>query len=293
MIIIDASEQRSSSTMPEIDGAVRSTILEALTGADVMVSTKRYPPNSEVLIRKHIENGAVLIQIKRGSDLVHSVGPRMNGSLAKMWEMGAVKAWQKVLLPVGIYRPDRNNDCIVGMAMNNADNPYINWTNTGVNHTVVMSAIISWIFGGGTAFPASLVSNDEIVAFIRNLEKKLIEKSKYPTKEILEIPDFPDDLPSEDDPLQLPVRVKDGRRLLAALPGIGIKGANELWKHAQGVLWCAIEIVTGSLIDIENVKGIGKKTLENNREFFGLMPGQVMRAVYRSDDIAEDFSVED
>ena len=64
MIILDSSETRSTSTMPEIEDAILSPHLEELAGCDVCISTLGAPCNSEALLRVHLKSRCILIQVK-------------------------------------------------------------------------------------------------------------------------------------------------------------------------------------------------------------------------------------
>jgi len=286
MIVLDASEQRVNTKMPDVPGAVTSTVLEALTGADVMVSPEKYPVKSEMLIRRHINSGAILVQRKSGRDLVSSLGDRLNGSLAKMFEIDTPFSGQRVLLTTGIFMQGPDGSCLVGEVLSpNSIKPYINWTDTGRSYKGVRTAMQEWNIRGGVS-TYSLPWNGEITEWLLSLEKNLISAKESGVKEILKTHDFPDDPPREDDILQLPRRVDDFRKVLITHENLGAKGANILWEYThQSPIGC-IEILTGSTIP--QVKGIGKKTVERNRELWGLEPGMKIGVFYPGDLVSTD-----
>ncbi len=78
--------------------------LEAITGADGMISPNigLPKPSTEYWIKKHIDAGAYLVQVKIGHDLIQSiVDDRIKDSQSKMIQTGA-QPWQCILLFIGI-----------------------------------------------------------------------------------------------------------------------------------------------------------------------------------------------
>jgi len=286
MIIIDSSEKRQGSRMPAVEGSVESTVLESLTGADIMVSAKNYPPKSKAMIEKHIKEGAILIQRKSGRDLASSIGPRLNSSLAKMFEIETFFSGQRVLLTTGLFAEDSYGNCIVGECTTKSETPYVLWHKTGKPYKAVRSAIQYWNIRGGVS-TVTLSADFEIGEWLMALDKNIESIQGEPIKEVLNSVDFPDDPPKEDDILQLPRRVVDFRRVLVAHENIGVKSANSLWEYTEGNPWGCIEIITGCTTG--KVKGIGKKTVERNRELWGLEPGMKLVVMYESDFLGEEF----
>ena len=58
--------------------------LESLTGGDLMVTPTSLTADSDSLIKAHLDNGAILIQLKISHDFTSSVGTRLHTSLARM-----------------------------------------------------------------------------------------------------------------------------------------------------------------------------------------------------------------
>ena len=159
MIHVDATELRSDSRFlkhvpdlyplfgyhseAEFIKATKRSNLETLTGADVML-TNLGLPISLTMLPRHIEAGAVLIQLKFGRDLPSSLGERMKDSLYRMRELRAV-ASQCVLMYVGSLSCGRDG---VAMIDGKAGRPKRSYTQ-------VTSAIWKWCRRGGVYYPVS------------------------------------------------------------------------------------------------------------------------------------------
>ena len=90
MTYVDSKEltpQKKLVSFLDPDSYISVPNLEAMTGADIMVSPDIGLPNpsTELWIEKHIESGALLIQVKIAHDLTQSIeDDRMKNSLSKM-----------------------------------------------------------------------------------------------------------------------------------------------------------------------------------------------------------------
>ena len=148
-----------------------------------------------------------------------------------MLECGAKHQYQRVILSTGYLSP--MSDGIVGVGTmtghNPSGTPKIQWSRCNPEVSYKAFATIRRRIGmrGGTYLP--LVSDDEIPAELRAIENDLRYLSGRDTKELMVLEGFPPDPPEADDPLQTPVEVKDGRRVIAAFKGIGPKKANSLY----------------------------------------------------------------
>ena len=283
-IFIEHSENREGSTMPHVDGSTIVTGMEAICGADAMVSTVAFPPKSMPLIQRHADAGAVFVQIKRGGDLISSIGERMNASLAKMFEVKTKFAGQRVLLVTGMFCYDKHGGIQIGNVVNVGKTPFIKWYNRGSNWQSFMTAVRMWAFRGGVSV-IGLPRNEDIAAWLIDAERDLKSFKDKPFKDIIQIVDFPDDPALPDDFLQLPRRVTDFRRVLAACPNIGPTRANALWEAANH------DPVTALLYLLEKrdcVKGIGDKTVERNREFWGMIEGMELIQRYKENFVIPD-----
>jgi len=231
-IIIDNSELRSTSRMPIISGAKTSKILEALTGADVMVSTKSFPANTPAQITKHIQAGAILIQFKFGSDLISSItDERVNIALARMLEAGTRHQYQRMIISCGMYLPDLSTGkTLVGKVVKQSNGKVvIVWRDTQpeIEYRALATVRRRIAMRGGVF--SNLTCDAEVPGELVSMESDLKFLSGQPIKSLLHLKQFPPDPPDPDDPLQLPVEVKDWRRVIAGFRGIGPKRAGDLW----------------------------------------------------------------
>lgn len=284
MIIIDQTETSSDSRLPPIPGAQISDMLEAVTGADIMVSLQKFPAGTELLIRRHVSHGAILIQRKSGGDFLHSITTEaINVALARMIECGA-KQFQRIIMSTGLFVESSAGTTLVGtIQQRHPTNVFVSWFDSGVNHLAVETIKRRIGMRGGYYLP--LNSDDDIPRTLHEFEKDLRLMRRQPVKEIVLLPNFPPDPPDPDDPLQLPVVVRDDRRVLCALDGIGPKRATALYqalkvylkqRHQSDVeptlatlLWWA------SRSDAATMKGVRRKV----REQMGLCEGQDLRVV--------------
>ena len=214
MIFVDFTEVREESRLSL--GNVKVKIapdLEALTGADIMISGLNMPATSELLIRKHIEAKALLIQRKHRMDMVASIGDRMRKSIAKMRATGAHQS-QCVLLLIGILTCDRDGKAV------------IDGQNTGRDYWAVNAGLSVWTkYGGVVEPPLSKVSL--IPEWLKMKERHVKEIIAIPTKEFIPTPDTMR-VVDRDDPLQELVIVKDWRGTAICCPGWGTKKVNAL-----------------------------------------------------------------
>ncbi len=214
-IWIDTSEAAITSKLPWKEmQCTAADQLEAITGADLMLTLAPYPATSEMLIRKHIEQGALLVQRKSGLDLAYSVGERLNSSLARMHEVHARQA-QCVLLTTGNWICNLHGDAVLG------------GNQTSIKYMDLLAGISKWHDRGGVV--EQIVDDLLIPAWCTMKLKHLQEYRDQPTKEVWQRAVFPDDPPRADDSLQLPVRVRDWRRWFTAMvDGIGPGAGNAL-----------------------------------------------------------------
>lgn len=258
MIVKDPSEPYPFPTVPA---------LEEATGADLIISP--FPaPVAPGTLPLHVRNGALLVQVKRGLDLISSVGNRLWESLARMRETGA-RQWQCVLLTTGVFLPDpRTGECIVAEPTLHPDG-HVEWrylTHPQPRpYQAVESCLRHWTWYGGVV--VQLPSND-VEGWARRTEARLLEKVGQSVKEI-----WPDP-PEFDDPLVGLERVRDWRAILAAFPGIGPEKATALRKAMQEAgardsLIQAIIWITDGLA-AKHVPGWGKVLQQRVREVLGL-----------------------
>lgn len=261
MVIVDPTEQDTDTRLPPIPGAVVWAGLEALTGADLLLSALDAPASTETLIRKHIAAGALLVQRKSGTDLVHSLGDRLNSSLARMHEVAPRRVGQHVLLFTGTLTcgPD-------GQAL-------IDGHDAMGKYWACVAALARWGDRGGVV--ETLPSDALIPQWVEMRLKHLREYADpaAAVKQVYAPVEMPMDPPAPDDPLQLPVAVRDGRLVLVQLRGIGPKLAERIWEYCGRNLGWALTLLTDEGSPEEHkIPGIGLQTIRNIREQFGLPP---------------------
>jgi ERCC4-type nuclease len=252
MIYIDISETRTSSNMPHIENAIPVDNLEALSGADFMISNLKMPPTNKALIQMHLTKGhALLVQRKQGHDLASSIGERLNTSLTKMRSLGARQA-QCVLLFIGTLN------------MNQEGNAIINGQEAHAKYWSIQGAVSKWHDRGGVVEFLPRVRLLE--AWMQLKEQHVKEYAKSPIKRVYHEP--PILAQNSENALQIPVIVNDGRNLLATIPGIGETTAQSLWDEFKGDLSLIICWLCNPESDTNRVHGVGPKTIEKCREFF-------------------------
>jgi hypothetical protein len=84
-------------TDKNIPGSKNAPRLRQISGADVMITKLVMPPVSDSLVRKHIENGAVLYRVLSTKELKDISDGQLLANLSKMIDLGA-KSYQCVLV---------------------------------------------------------------------------------------------------------------------------------------------------------------------------------------------------
>lgn len=245
---------------------ILSPQLEAMTGADFVV-TPLDMPFVPALLQKHIEAGAFLIQRKSGHDLSASVTDRMPASLARMRVLGARQA-QCVLLFIGVMMSDANGEAIID------GRPVVGFN--GNSYWIIQSAIEKWSERGGVYTNLSRVGllADWLILkerHIREFKHEPVHTVYDPTDALYEI--------KKNDPLQELVLVKDWRKTLMSLPGIGQKKIDALINHVANnhnmvppnLIDCMVYLTTWSMV--KEVPGFGKGIYKQMRDWFGIADG--------------------
>ena len=263
MIIFDSSE-KSGKSDKVIKNMKYQSWIEAETGADVIVSPLDDIPLNRGTLLQHMASGAVLIQIKHESDLVASIGERMNECIARMIPITRF-AWQRQLVPVGLYHHGESDHVQYSAPTNRAAKPYWIKAQPPKSFQALQSAIWRWIKRGGVFVPF-IHNRKELGHYLEREQIDLIEMSQSDKIVFPSLPAIYDD-PREDDPLQQVQIIDDGRTILAAFPGIGQQRAQDLWDYDGGKLFMSIMRLTSPGVNLP--KGIGKKTVENVRTIMG------------------------
>lgn len=270
-IFIVPSELRSTSNLLKYISDVdykELPGLEALTGADVMISPDGLPfPRNDKLILTHITNGAKLIQIKFGHDLPGSiVDGRLNEALSRMLKTGA-NSWQCLLLFVGTIGRDDTKDMVtINGQLTYGKQPLLWW--------YIDQAIGYWLERGGIYY--NLPSGKMIPEHLANTQQR-INKHVSGDSDVKLIwpkaPVFYDQIEPTNPYLkkwkvaQKIVVVDDLRALLCTIPGarIGPSLSTAIFDYMKekNIRQCFMGFL--SLVregDLLNVPGIGKGTLE-------------------------------
>ncbi len=253
MIFIDSGEVNTLKLLT--DNITILPNLEAITGADLMISLAGMPASTETLVKQHLAANAILVQRKSGLDLSSSVGTRMNSSIARMKALGAAP-WQCLLLFIGVLT------CSVD------GNAVIDGRDTGRPFFAIQGAISKWHDRGGTF--ESLPKRSLLEEWFMMKHKHLIEYDEQPEREVwLQT----DNLFANEQQAQfMDVVPRDnGRYILNSVYGLGQKTVNKLYEHFDGdvasaLCWLSLPKVA----DKDKIPGIGQKTRDNFRKQLGI-----------------------
>lgn len=241
--------------------------LEAWTGADAVLTPlplPLLPPTLPI----HLEQGACLVQIKRGHDFSSSiVDGRINHALAKMRPLTKSPA-QRIILFQGEARANPHGDLLI-------DNRLVK---TGYDRTLPFSTFqmeILKIAGRGGTFVQ--IERGDIGAWgmgaIKTLKEMQAEsKEVFPNKPEKTV--FVDD----ENPLQDVRLIPDAWVFLASLPGVGPKMVKTLVKE-YGTNYAAMltELTDPRLAS--PLSGIGKGKISAVRHALNLKPWEYLGAV--------------
>lgn len=251
MIFVDSREDIPIANAVKVEG------LEAQTGADFMVSRLSAPCKTKSLLMKHLNSGAVLCQLKITEDLAASVGDRLNDSLARMRSVTTRPACRMLLF-------------IGALGMNSEGSATINGhrTRRNVSFATIEGAGIGWIARGGT-MPFPLPRIEMLDGWAHAMERRLAEYAAEPVKHVFSQQEMPDELEGE---LQIPVRVKDSRRVLIGFRGLGPKLVNRVWEYCGHDFKACLAFLT-DLSSVGKVEDISVKTICSIRAQCGLGEG--------------------
>lgn len=240
-------------------------LLERVTGADYLISPLSLPCKSEALIAKHLKANAVLVQLKVGGDLPASIEDgRLVESICRMHDFAArhgliLKPAQRILLPIGVFTGQEDDALLV--------NGYLH---PAMTYHRFLGTMERWTEYGGTSPLIPLTRLDDFPWWCEMKERHLQELAETPVREFI-VP-APEMFDTSNDPMQLPIKVKDGRRLLRTF--LSESKTNALWDYARGNLVMALELVTDYrlLKDPHKPEGFGKGTIDHARRVLGLEP---------------------
>lgn len=246
-VFIDYREDIPIANAVKVDG------LEADTGADFMLSRLSVPCKTRSLLDRHIDGGAILCQLKIGEDLASSVGDRLNDSLARMRSITKRTA-SHFLLFIGT------------IGCNNEGSATINGhrTHRNISFATLDGACIGWIARGGVYY--ALPRIEMLDGWAHAMERRLGEYDANQYHYAFNQQDMPDDL---DEPLQIPVAVRDSRRVLIGFRGLGPNLVNRVWDYCGGDFKACLAFLTDPM-SAGKVQDVGVKTIASIRRQCGL-----------------------
>ena len=252
---------------PAIEGETVVNGLEAMTGADALISPLDMPCTKLALIREHLDNnGAILIQVKIGLDLAASVGNRLAHSLIKMREV-APRQSQRVLLFAGTLACDADGKALI-------DGRRVDENVPGVNWAACQTSLEAWCERGGVVYQLSRANL--LGHWLQAKEKRLKHYADNPREFFF--PDKPElienDADLASDPLQIPVKINDWRIPMAFL--VGPKKAQLLFEAVQGHGGYAFKYISDPRMVEFMPKGIYKSDMDKFRQRMCLAPDEII-----------------
>ena len=264
MIFYDPNEEHGK---VDVEALAPLPGLEALTGADFLMTPSGVSCYNETTIRLHLTKfRALLVQRKSGLDWTSSMGPRLAMSIDKM--RIAPRQTQRLLVVTGLFMPDAEGVAICGWPrMTKAGEVYARGqpqNGTRVLLKSLYTAQLEWQMRGGAFI--TLASNDDFLPFLRRAEELLrapVARQIYDDRPIYE---------DSDDPLQTIEVVRDARRTLCTLPHIGPTLARVCLAEWGNVSNCLMWLSSPRLLTAmpeRYPKGIGKKIVQDIHAWFG------------------------
>lgn len=264
MTIFLQRESGSEALVAALPTALLVESLERDTGADVLVSPSSLPLGC---LEDHLEEGAVMVQRKKGLDFPSSVGGRLMESLARMCQY-RVGHWQRMLMTIGMFTHKNYHTRVNGR--------FVDEKMLGSDWRKLRTARMSWWAGGGTV-ENTLNIEDEAEYYLR-LEKMLKEHKPgegytvFPRVEPLPpIGEFDPERPLVSLTPAPPAMV-----FYASLPGIGSKRARATWETYGDDVGLAVISLTHPDPKAHRPEGIGQGTVKSLRQFFCLPPGTIL-----------------
>ena len=264
MILFDPNEALSNM---DLEGLAPLPGLEAITGADYLVTPSGLPCRNETTIRLHLNKfRALLVQRKSGLDWTSSMGPRLAMSIDKM--RIAPRQTQRLLVVTGLFMSDAEGVAICGWPrMTKAGEVYARGQQQNGTRVLLKSlytAQLEWQMRSGSFI--TLASNEDFIPFLRRAEELLrapVARQVYDDRPVYD---------ESDDPLQTVEIVRDSRRTLCSLPHIGPALARVClaeWGNVSNCLmWLSSPRLLAAMPD-RYPKGIGVKIVSDIHEWFG------------------------
>ena len=274
MIFIEPGEQNSESRLSGIiiKNSVPCPKLEALTGADLMVTSWSKPPTSKRIIQKHLDRGALLVQRKSIADLLESMqAERVYRQIARMREY-KVSTRQTILLSVGLYLPNRKTKVRKGTF----DGRTIKWRHTGTGYAAFRAQLSAL---GDTVRVEHLAHEQELPAWLADRERAVLTyaKEKDLTKVIY------------DRPLREMKRGTDWWWSLTIFEHWGERRAKDAGEFLEalgvGTLIHALEYFSNEHNMNNRPPGIGARCFTSIRAGLGLTPDRILLECDRADTV--------
>ena len=254
-------------TFPET--YVNVSNLEEYSGADILCSPLAMPCKNELMLAKHVREGALLIQLKAGADLPASFA---DGRMFNFIERSAefvkkhhicLKAYQRIVLPIGTYIGYEEDSIKID------GRPY-----NYMGYHQFLGQVARVGHHGAFIFPY-LSNANHLWWCLEMLERHAMELRAEPVKEFVQM--SAEMYEASNSPLQELVKVKDGRRLLRAL-GLSEVDTNALWEYAERNTVKALRFITDETWakSKHNPTKIKQGKVKNIREKMGLAKGEVL-----------------
>lgn len=261
---------KDATQFPYIPGAVECVSLEAMTGADVLISPIDMPCSKPALIREHLANGAVLVQVKIGPDLAASIPDRrLNFSLCRMKELTS-NSFQRWLITTGLLT-DRESDDRAWF-----DGVPLATLAPGLAHVgyrACQTALRHWSMRGGRYLNVARLS--DLPVALQDFERDLYKAYTNPVQDIY--PDAPRLEEDSDDPLQLVRQVRDWRvMLIASKCGIGPELAQVIYERSKGNAGFALADLTDPSPSRKLPKGLTLAKIERFRKMLNLADNEML-----------------
>jgi hypothetical protein len=276
-IFVDPSELRQNSLFPNRIDTIPCPSLEAVTGADFVIS--RIPVSPVTTLSLHIKSKSLFCQRKSGYDAI--------GDFNQIWlEIGRMKQipmQQCFILPIGKFYGDAE-----GLLRIEGKKPLKNAER--ITYLTYLKNEAEWGYSGVQV--RRLNNEDELELFIEAQFDELQRiENRQGKKEIFTkgISTFP-----ADDPFQEVSKIDDWRTpFLTGFPGIGIKTLENIAEYLKDDFVSfvrAIQVIVNTDSEskpLHKILGIGDKTRQEVKRLLGLKDNH--NILVRDNDPLTDF----
>jgi len=255
-LFVDPGELKSDSKFIKCEGMKELAIalpgLEEQTGADIMIGKYGLPkPANTMLLKMHLDQGALLVQLKFNVDLAASIiDGRLKHSQAKMLDTGAHFS-QIVLLFVGWIHEEVDRDMLKPVLMIDNKMQVRDIVSPAKNLTLksIMKQRLLWAKRGGVF--EQIETGKDLSQWIESAAE--VTFNEPASKQVWK-------------PKQELFLIDGWRNLLVNLPGLGEKKAQDIydWLDDKSFYGFMAALEDGSLTD---VPGIGSGTIEKIKRY--------------------------